>query len=490
MILLIPLQLTRHSFSNNVDPIMSESEGYTLPPGLLLSVAGARGIVGESIDEEVVSRLGAAFCSILESGPLVIGRDTRPSGESLKEAAIRAARACGRECIDLGIATTPTVEMMVTRLGAAGGMIVTASHNPVQWNALKFLDHRGIFITKEMNDRLRAALRSTPARAAGTSGGARRGYEKASEDHIEAVLSLPMVDEQAIAARSFKVVIDCINGAGSVIAPDLLGRLGVEVVELNCKTDGDFHRDPEPRPANLRELEELVASTDSDLGFALDPDADRLALVSPARGAVSEEYTLALAVDCVLSRKKGPVVVNLSTSSLIEKIAGAHGVELKRTPVGEAHVVNEMLSCDAVIGGEGNGGVILPELHPGRDGILAMALILQFLCEKDCSLDEALDAYPDVIIEKKKVPLGGSFDSAEITALIEDLKPVRIDTGDGVRADFDDGWFHVRVSNTEGVVRVIAESSTDERTEQLIASAGAILDKLWAQAGPGGKENG
>ena len=449
-----------------------------LPAGLLFSVAGARGIVGESIDASVVSRLTRAFCSIMGPGPIVIGRDTRPSGPELQSAAVEAILASGRECIDLGIATTPTVEMAVPGNGAAGGIIVTASHNPVQWNALKFLDQRGIFIDADMSERLYAAI-DDPAETAEMVVPAVKKQDNASESHVEAILALEGIDAAAISERNLTAGLDCINGAGSVIAPLLLERLGVAVRRLNCGTTGDFYRNPEPRPENLSELADMVRSDRCAIGFALDPDGDRLALVDPERGAISEEYTLALAVDYHLERMPGTVVVNLSTTTLIDIIAGRHGVPVVRTPVGEAHVVNGMLEHGAAIGGEGNGGVILPALHPGRDGILAMALILQFMAKSGKSLGDLLDGYPPFIMQKEKAPLEGKFDIGKLSDLIRRQNPVSIDVRDGVRVEFDVGWYHLRVSNTEGVVRIIAEAPDTQRVDRLIATARTTLRASW-----------
>lgn len=451
-----------------------------LPPGLLFSVAGARGIVGESIDAVVVARLARAFCAVMGPGPIVIGRDTRPSGPELQRAAMESILASGRTCIDIGIATTPTVEMSVEWNRAAGGIIVTASHNPVQWNALKFLDHRGIFISKEMSERLYAALDADPVPVAGDAGEAViRKRHDASRAHVDAILALESIDAGAIRERRFTVGLDCINGAGSVIAPQLLERLGVGARTLNCDTSGDFYRDPEPRPDNLGELAALVANEGCAIGFALDPDGDRLALVDPVRGAVSEEYTLALAVDYHLSRTPGPVIINMSTTTLIDVIAARYGVPVVRTPVGEAHVVKGMLEHGAAIGGEGNGGVIFPALHPGRDGILAMALILQLLAQKGMPLNELLDSYPPFIMRKEKTALEGKFDTGILSDFIREQNPVTIDTTDGVRARFDHGWYHLRVSNTEGIVRVIAEAADEERTERLMQSARKALKASW-----------
>ncbi|MDH4038480.1 MAG: phosphoglucosamine mutase [Candidatus Krumholzibacteria bacterium] len=449
---------------------------------LLFSVAGARGIVGETIDVDVVTRLTLAYCSTLPDGPVVVGRDTRPSGESFAHAVMGAVTATGRDVIHLGIATTPTVELITERTDAVAGIIVTASHNPIQWNALKFLDHRGIFITKDISEKLLATFESGAFKLAdGESTGQIREYRTAAQEHVEAIRGLVFVDAEMIRARRFTVVLDCINGAGSVIAPQLLDVLGVRVIQLNCVPDGNFYRDPEPRPDNLADLVECVRKSNADLGFATDPDADRLALVTGGTGAqpISEEYTLALAVDEVLSTRKGNVVVNLSTSGWIDHVARLHGVTVARTPVGEAHVVDRMLRDGAVVGGEGNGGVILPALHPGRDAMLGMALILQLLADRGATLAEIVAGYPPLLMSKAKVPLAGTFKPDRISDALRLNNPVTLDSQDGVKATFADGWLHLRVSNTEGIVRVIAEGPDAGRVEALQKIARKALAASW-----------
>jgi len=450
---------------------------------LLFSVAGARGIVGRGLDIDVVTRLALAFSGILPEGPMVVGRDTRPSGASLLSAVMGAVTSTGRECINLDIATTPTVEMMVEKLGGAGGVIVTASHNPVEWNALKFLNSRGIFITKPDGDRLFELYEEgTRGFVDAVSTGRMTVYERGSQDHIDEILGLHIIDVDRIVRRRFRVVVDCINGAGSVIAPDLLEALGATVIRVNCKTDGDFYRDPEPQAKNLGELADRVKAEGADIGFATDPDADRLALVDDTGRALSEELTLALAVDHVLgTEKKGPVVVNMSTSALVDWVANQHRTTVLRTPVGEAHVVDRMLKEHAPVGGEGNGGVILPELHPGRDAMVGMALILQLLTERDTSLARQLESYPTFYMTKEKVPLGGEFSPEAISGIFGGLEPAKIELEDGIKAIFDDGWCHIRVSNTEGIVRVIAESLTKERTAALRDSAVKVLETAWSK---------
>lgn len=452
------------------------------PKRLLFSVAGARGIVGETIDVDVVTRLTLAYCSILPDGPVVVGRDTRPSGESFAYSVIGAVTATGRDVIHLDIATTPTVELVTERTNAVAGIIVTASHNPIQWNALKFLDHRGIFITKDVSEKLLSAFQSGTFRFAdGKSTGKIVAYPSGAAEHIDAILALDVIDVEKIRARRFTVVLDCINGAGSVIAPRLLDRLGARVIQLNCSADGNFYRDPEPRPENLADLAECVRKSSADLGFATDPDADRLALVTGGADAeaISEEYTLALATDQVLATHKGSVVVNLSTSGWIDHVARSHGVKVGRTPVGEAHVVERMLREGAVVGGEGNGGVIYPALHPGQDAMLGMALILQLLADRRAPLAEIVRGYPPLLMSKAKVALEGTFAADRISQALQFDNPVTLDAQDGVKATFADGWVHLRVSNTEGIVRVIAEGPDAGRVEALQKIARRALAASW-----------
>ncbi len=447
---------------------------------LLFSVAGARGIVGKTIDADVVTRLTLAYCSVLPKGPVVVGRDTRPSGESFAYSVIGAITSTGRDVIDVGIATTPTVEIVTETTDAVAGIIVTASHNPIEWNALKFLDHRGIFITKESGAKVHAAYKESRFEFAdGKSVGQIRPYTTAAREHIDGILSLDVIDVDAIRKKKFTVVLDCINGAGSVIAPQLLEALGVRVIPLNCVPDGNFYRDPEPRPENLRDLADAVKKSGAQLGLATDPDADRLALVDENGTAISEEYTLALATDVVLEKHKGPVVVNLSTSAWLDFVAQSHGVPVYRTPVGEAHVVDKMLAEKGVVGGEGNGGVIYPALHAGRDAMLGMALILQLLASRDVTLAEVVRSYPPLMITKDKVALRGAFAPGRISDALRLTNPVTLDTQDGVKATFADGWIHLRVSNTEGLVRVIAEGPDPKRAQALQRIAREALDASW-----------
>ncbi len=419
---------------------------------LLFSVAGARGIVGQTIDADVVTRLTLAYCSVLPNGPVVVGRDTRPSGESFASSVIGAVTSTGRDIIHLGVATTPTVEIVTEKTDAVAGIIVTASHNPIEWNALKFLDHRGIFISKDQGAKVHAAYKEGRfASADGTRTGKITDYTTAAREHIDAILSLDVIDVAAIRRKKLTVVLDGINGAGSVIAPQLLEELGARVIPLNCVPDGNFYRDPEPRPENLEDLANAVKKSNAHLGLATDPDADRLALVDETGTAISEEYTLALASDVVLEKHKGPMVVNLSTSAWLDHVAKKHGVEVFRTPVGEAHVVDKMLAVKAVVGGEGNGGVIYPALHAGRDAMLGMGLILQLLASRNVTLSGAVRSYPPLIITKDKVALQGAFAPGRISDALRLANPVTLDTQDGVKAIFADGWIHLRVSNTEGL---------------------------------------
>ena len=376
---------------------------------LQVSVSGVRGILGDGLDAVVAARWAAAFGAWLPPGPVVVGRDTRPSGPMVCHAVAAALASTGHDVRDLGVATTPTTELAVQESDAVGGVIITASHNPQPWNALKFLEGRGLFLTAAQNRELRARLEAGTGHVAWDRLGAFTAVSGADERHIAAILALPWLDRERIARRRLRVVVDAVEGAGGAIVPALLAALGVACVPLHCGLTGRFPHEPEPTPANLRGLAEAVRRERADLGFAVDPDVDRLALVAGDGEALSEELTLVLAIDFLLGREPGPVVVNLSTTRLIETAAARHGVAVSRTPVGEANVVEAMLAGGAVIGGEGNGGVIYPALHPGRDALAGIAMILQSLAERGGSLRDLAAGFPPVAMLKDKLPAGEAF---------------------------------------------------------------------------------
>jgi len=447
-----------------------------LPPGndLMVGVSGVRGIVGGGINPEVAARFTAAFASRLSGGIVVVGRDTRASGPLLAAAVIAALQFRGITAVDVGIASTPTVEIMVEELGAGGGIIITASHNGPEWNALKFLDSSGEFLSaSEMDNVLRRTRGAEPLFDRMAEFGSRIMNDGGDAVHIRRILELPRIDREAISARGFKAVVDCVNGAGSRIMPALLRSLGVTVVELYTDVGAPFPHDPEPRPQNLNELSKTVVREGAALGCACDPDADRLVLVDETGAVCSEELTLALAADFILKKEKGPLVANLSTSRLLDDIGSKHGVPVHRSRVGEAHVVELMKEVRAAIGGEGNGGVIYPALHFGRDAMVGIACVLQSLAEEGISLSHMVLRLPRYFIVKEKYPLSGDF--AVVEESLRRRFSGRVMALDGMRIDMDNGWIHVRRSNTEPVVRVIAEARSLSEAQDLAKEAGKLL---------------
>ncbi len=435
---------------------------------LQVSVSGVRGVVGVDLDAVVVARWAAAFGAWLPAGPVVVGRDTRPSGPMLAHAVFAALVSTGHDVHDLGIATTPTTELAVQEGGAAGGIILTASHNPQPWNALKFLDGRGLFLTADAHAQLRERLAAGGGHVPWDRLGRVVPVAGAAARHVAAVLDLPWLDRARIAARGLRVVVDAVEGAGGEIVPELLRALGVACVPLHCGLSGRFPHDPEPTPAHLAQLCAAVRAEGADLGCAVDPDVDRLALVDGDGQPLSEEMTLVLAVDFLLGREPGPVVVNLSTTQLIERAAARHGAAVWRTPVGEANVVARMLEAEAVIGGEGNGGVIYPALHPGRDALVGLAMILQSLADTGATLRDLAAGYPPVAMLKEKQELGAPFDAAGWEPALRALGPGDLDRRDGLKWTGQTAWVHVRPSNTEPIVRIIAEARDAAAARDLV----------------------
>jgi phosphomannomutase len=443
---------------------------------LMISVAGVRGIVGQSLTPPVLARFACAFAASLGEGPVVVGRDARPSGPMVLRAVTAGLMAAGREVIDLGLATTPATQVAVEELGAAGGIILTASHNPVEWNALKFLSSRGEFLDAEAGRGVRERYESGAEPWVGTSAlGAGRTETRADEWHIARVLALEYVDRPAIQERALKVAVDGCASVGGVAVPRLLRELGAAVVEVDCVPDGRFTRELEPLPEHLGKLCHAVREQRADFGVAVDPDADRAALVDERGTPLGEEYTLALATRVVLKRRAGPVVTNLSTSRMMDAVCAHAHVRLFRTPVGEAHVVREMRLRDAVAGGEGNGGVIVPAAHYGRDALVAVALICQALAAGRL-LSALAGDLPRLVLRKAKAGRPAEpWERAE-ARLREVLPEHAAETADGLRLSRDEEWVHVRPSGTEPIVRIIAESPSEARTEQLVATARRALE--------------
>ncbi len=449
---------------------------------LMVSVSGMRGIVGTDLTPELIARHAAALGAWAKGNgcPLVVlGRDARTSGAMFTHAAVAGLMSVGVDVIDLGIVPTPTVQMAVEHHHAGAGLIITASHNPVAWNALKFVGPDGIFLDADAGGLVRAMAEQGVPRGGWDGIGKLRFDPEATVRHLDRILELPWVDAERIRARRFHVALDCVRGAGGAVIPGLLERLGCRVSAINLETDGRFPREPEPIPENLGELGQLVRQSGAEIGLAVDPDVDRLAVVDELGRPIGEDYTLAWAVRCVLGTRRSalgarpgdePVVVaNLSTSLVVEDAARDGGARFVRAPVGEANVAATIKAEGALIGGEGNGGVILPELHVGRDAPLGVALILQYLAVTGQRPSEIVASAPRYQIVKAKSPRGANLE-ALYTALRTRFAGAAEDTRDGLRLSWADRWVHVRPSGTEPIIRYIAEAPTEALAKDLIAT--------------------
>lgn len=452
-----------------------------IPEDLMVSVSGIRGKVGAPFTPELAAGIAASFGAFMTGGrrgPVCLGRDSRTSGPMFARAVTSGLQSVGVDVVDLGVVPTPTLLMAVRDRGAAGGIGVTASHNPAEWNALKLVTEEGIFLDAERSAAFRKYLaEEDPPRARWDTVGSVTADEGAWARHLERILALPHVDPSAIKARRLRVAVDCVHGAGGPVIAELLDRLGCSVVGIGMEPDGLFPRDPEPTAANLADLGALVRESGAAIGLAIDPDVDRLSLVDERGEPLGEDLTLALAADAVLSRTPGPVVTNLSTSQVVGDVAAAHGAELHRAPVGEVNVARRMQQEGAVVGGEGNGGVILSALHHTRDAPLAVALILQHLADVGVAVSEAARRWPSYRIVKEKVSFPREALHAGYAALEQDLAAEAKDESDGLRLAWPTrkAWLHVRPSGTEPVVRLIAESADEAGAKELVARAADIL---------------
>lgn len=447
---------------------------------LIRSISGIRGTIGGAPGEGLtpldVVRYTAAFGQLMKDAAdtarpkAVIGRDARPSGPLVAELVRGTLVGMGFEVVDLGLATTPTVELAVVGEEAHAGIILTASHNPKEWNALKLLDHKGEFISAELGaEVLRMAERDAYTFAPVDALGEVRSADSWTDRHIAAILALDLVDVAAIRACGFRVVVDAVNSVGGTVVPRLLKALGVaEVVELHCTPNGAFPHNPEPLPEHLGELAATVTRHAAHLGIAVDPDVDRLALVCEDGSFFGEEYTLVACADHVLAHRPGDTVSNLSSTRALDDVAERHGRKRHASAVGEVNVVQRMKQVQAPIGGEGNGGVILSELHYGRDALAGIALFLTLLAKKDMKASELRRSYPDYFISKNKIELQPGMDvQALVDAMQQRHKAEKHSTVDGLRIEFGKEWVHLRKSNTEPIVRIYAESSTAEQADAL-----------------------
>lgn len=457
--------------------------------GLMVSVSGIRGRVGAGLTPEIVATYAAAFGVWAQrespGRPVVVGRDSRVSGPMFHRVAVGALQSVGAHVIDIGLTTTPTCQLSVEDHHAAGGLMLSASHNPIEWNALKFIGPSGMFLEAAEGKAMRAIADGVIPRATWDHLGSVEADSNAVERHLARILAIPFLDVKKIRGRKLHVAVDCVRGAGSVIVPKLLEQLGCRVTAIHTEPDGRFPHPPEPVAENLGDLERLVRDSKADLGIAVDPDVDRLALVSDEGKAIGEDYTLALAAMLVLRHRKGPAVTNLSTSLVVGEAVKRGGSTLLLAPVGEVNVAVKMRESKAVIGGEGNGGVILPEVHLGRDAPVGVALILQLMAESGRTLSSLVNELPRFFIVKDKLDRPEAPLDAVYAALREAFGDAEVDTQDGLRLSWPDRWLHVRPSGTEPIVRVIAEAPTQADARALVQRAREPLQRLVASAAAG-----
>ncbi|MCP4132498.1 MAG: phosphoglucosamine mutase [bacterium] len=439
---------------------------------LMKSVSGIRGVVGETLTPELIMQVASAFAKFVKKGSVVLGRDSRPTGETISDAVKSILALSGCDVIDVGIVPTPTVEIMVRELNAAGGIIISASHNPIEWNAFKLVTKNGTFLNSREIEKFFAMMEEDFKYMKWNKVGSVETNNSAGEIHIKKVLSV--IDTKSIQKEKFKVALDSVNGAGSLIVQELLSRLNCAVVPLYCDPNGIFPRGAEPTPENLADLAGCVKKNKVDIGFALDPDADRLAIVDEQGKPIGEEGTLALVTEHLLSKEKGRVVINLSTSKMIDDIAARYGVPVKRTKVGEINVTEEMIKRGARIGGEGNGGVISPEINMGRDSLAGVGYILQMMAERGKKLSELVSELPVYVMKKGKVKFNReTFDDSTIDRIKETYKNEKLSEIDGLRIDFvkdkdfAGGWVHLRPSNTEPIFRIMTEAETDLKATKI-----------------------
>ncbi len=439
---------------------------------LMVSISGIRGVVGDTLTPETVVRYASAFGEYCRRnhGPnaeIVLGRDGRITGKAIANIVASTLVAKGVNVRAIGVCPTPTVQIATELSHAAGGIAVTASHNPMEWNGLKFMSPNGLFLDARENREFWALADEQPSYVPWKSLGTHTADDSWIPRHIEAVLSLPYVSRAAVARRGFRVVLDCVDAAGGVIVPKLLRDLGCEVIEMNCGVSGVFSHIPEPIPENLTSLADRVRAEGADLGIAVDPDADRLVLITERGEPYGEENTVASAVKFVLSKqgaaaaRAATVVVNLSTTRAVEDIARPFGATVVRTPVGEINVAGRMRELNALVGGEGSGGVILPAVHFGRDAMVGTGLLLTMLAESGGTLSDLKAALPRYSIAKGKIELG-QLSPDEILARLHDSLAGggAANTDDGLKIDYPESWVHFRKSNTEPIIRVIAEART------------------------------
>ena len=428
---------------------------------LIRSASGLRGIAEDHFTPELIDNYISAFISSQNIKSCVIGRDGRPSGKQISQWVIDSFHKNGINIENCGLATTPTMQVMTEKEHFDGGIVITASHNPSEYNGLKFLQTDGTFLSPEQCEELFKAVDRNVSIEPPDSLGVVSDYSTANEEHIDKVLAAKCIDTDNIRKKKFKVVIDAVNGAGSFILPMLCERLDCEVITMNCSGDGDFSRIPEPLAENLDALEQKVLEVGADIGFATDPDGDRLSIVSNKGKAIGEEYTLVLAVKNYLNFQESMVVTNLSTSMMLDNITN----KTIRTRIGEAHVVQKMNELNISIGGEGNGGVILKEVHLGRDSLVAVSMILSLLSISGKSISDEICSIPKYLMVKDKILLNSKIDFDSLESIFDCDEINRID---GIKFSWSDKWIHIRKSNTEPIIRIFAEAPTKDKVYELV----------------------
>ncbi len=444
-------------------------------PTLKISISGVRGVVGDSLTPALLTRFAQAFGTHTGAGTIVIGRDPRTSGEMVKHAVVAGVLSTGSRVVDVGVCPVPTVQLQVRHRRAQGGIAITASHNPAEWNALKFIGSTGLFLDSgQARELLDIYHQGQYTKVGGREIRTVEEVEGAIDLHIKSILDvlgpLPQLP------KKLRVVLDSCNGAGSIVGPKLIEALGAEVIPLNVTPDGSFPRPAEPVPENLGELCAAVKKHRADVGFAQDMDADRLAIVSEQGEAIGEDYTLVLAMLFVLGRERGPVVANLSTTSAVGDIARKFDCPVFLTKIGEVNVTDAMRHHNAVIGGEGNGGVIYPRINFARDSLVALSLVLHLLAESKKSVTELLDTVPRYSIVKEKMACPSDRISAALRLVRQEFAKFQMDTRDGVKVVQPDGWILVRGSNTEPIIRIVAESKSEARAKEMVADLSKRLE--------------
>ena len=444
---------------------------------LIKSISGIRGTIGGNVGDALtpldIVKFTSAYAKFIsnqgsDSNTIIIGRDARISGEMVTNIVSGTLIGCGFDVLDVGLSTTPTIEVAVQIEQSAGGIIITASHNPKQWNALKLLNDKGEFLSAKDGEEILELAENDAFTFSEVDDLGKYTFDDSFNDkHIEEVLNLNLVNVDLVKSAGFKLVVDAVNSTGGFMIPRLLERMGVECVKLYCEPNGKFPHNPEPLPKNLTEISKLVIVEKADFGIVVDPDVDRLAMVGEDGSMFGEEYTLVAVADYVLSKTPGNTVSNLSSTRALRDVTNNHNGSYEASAVGEVNVVDKMKATNAIIGGEGNGGVIYPEMHYGRDALIGVALFLTQLAERKISVKTLRDSYPNYFISKNKIQLTPEIDvDAILTTLEEKYKNEQITTIDGLKIDFQEGWVHLRKSNTEPIIRIYAESEGEEKANK------------------------